>query len=687
MLASFAYAPLILVLCLFAPGMAWRSRLAPALPRVLGALLISTAVTSALAIGLTSIGLFSVATIGLLNTGITAIGASSARIAPRNAIGAATSAASATGLLMAALFLAAAWPPLETHLVAQDSSAYLALGEHINATGHAWKRDDLSPRLPRATARRMYPSYSYTPGVPPFGRLPGGVVVDRYDADRAWPAFFPLPSLWAAIFSDTLGERLAGGFAPLFAAMGLASFFVVVRSLTGTLAAAMAVGTLAANAAFAWAAWFPLSEPLAFAFLWGGLAALTANEEVGAERQGMLAGWLLASAAVARVELAVFVIGSLAFTAWASRTLRAAPLPAGLLAGTAIGAVVLLVQAVGIPGGYAAPLVLTAKMLQWRVTVLSIVHPLAIAATVAALAILAWSLWRRFGLLGPAVIGGWSALLLTRWSVFDNELSTTMTWLTACGGIALPLIALPGIAAMWGRRAERRVVAPLLALGIGAAAIVMHNPQVLPYLPWGARRLVPVILPALVAAAAVACHQMARRSRLAALLTGVAILWGSVSPTIPMFGQSFFAGGYRQLLELEETIPPDALLAIDKELHWTILGPVLWLRGAVANVATVHPSNMDEGAHELTVLTYTARNHPELGPVYYLRPALRNRTTVAGIRAEMVRQLELTTTLPRPTVDQPAPSAHRSHALLTLEKLTPVWPARPQTPAADKSAR
>ena len=133
------------LLLVFAPGRAWGPILAPSANRLLAGLALSAATTTFIGLGLGAAGIFRVSTLGWASAGVTLAGMiASWRLAGAHKEREALPAGLWPCAGVFALSLFCFWPPYPTLLAAQDSSAYLALGRHLNQTGAFSKSDEIS---------------------------------------------------------------------------------------------------------------------------------------------------------------------------------------------------------------------------------------------------------------------------------------------------------------------------------------------------------------------------------------------------------------------------------------------------------------------------------------------------------------------------------------------------------------
>ena len=302
-------------------------------------------------------------------------------------------------------------------------------------------------------------------------------------------------------------------------------------------------------------------------FLVGGLALLREAQRRGSPRGYGLAGLVLGSAALARIDglyflLTVPVVAAVTLAiASPGRRGVATRKVAALLLGAAVPAVVAMVNLVDLSPVYlhnlgselnmiAAALAATtvvgavAVVLAWRTRLL---HRLAAAtgrwlpgvgaAAVVLLAAVAASrpLWfvGRIPNAPEAQIRYITFLQKAYGLPLDGTRSyaeQTMLWFSWYYGPVTVALGILGVA--FGvhrllRRGDLRLLAPL-AMFLSAALLYVTVPSIVPDQIWAMRRYLPVVIPGLLLAAAVVLGLLARRSRAgmaaAALLAGIMIL-------------------------------------------------------------------------------------------------------------------------------------------------------------------
>jgi hypothetical protein len=465
----------------------------------------------------------------------------------------------------------------------------------------------------------------------PYRRVPGAMFIEERGDARAWPCFFPVPSVWGAVSAlrgGTLDERDAADFAPLFAALALWAFWQLARQWLGSTWGLVAAALLGVSGPWYTAAHMPMSELIAAFFVFSGLAFTAAAhtsaqgslQAAGARpADAMLAGAALGAAVFTRIEVAMLLALAFALLPAFARgrddaALRLPTIFFAMLVG--IGSLV-LVQTVLLPGTYVAPLVDHLKNVRVKVHLrVGYPSPVVLAAAAAAALAAFAAVVRAFGL---------SATI--RWGIILGALAghaaasrflyeRTPMWLSLyVGWTGLALFVAGGLLA-WRSRAWLPAGTFIVALTAAVSAILFYNPHVYPSLPWGARRFVPMLLPLMVLLAAYAVSVMSARSRLAAAALAALLAWPVLEGTRTTWDEPVVGGTWDQLQEVSKTIPSDGIILVDRELSRLMLAPSLWLVLDRNNV-TVPPIETAIGTRVIRRIVSTITDKP----VYFVTRA------------------------------------------------------------------
>jgi hypothetical protein len=656
--------------CCYGPGHAWWRGRASGLPRAFARLAISLLLTSIIALGLVAAEAFSlprlVAISGILTlTGYLGV----ARV--RHVETTALPRAAREGPLVFLLALCLYWPPFEAHLAASDASTYLAAGVQLAQHHKLPKQDDLGPLVPPLARHYMFISALGMPWKPPYSRMHGGLVVDRPGDPTAYPSFFPLPGAWAAIFTDAIGSRYAGGYVALFAAAAVWAAWLLARARLGFFGAATVTAITAANAAAYWAGRMPLSEPLAWFFAAGALAALDAYEEEGFPADAGLAGALLGATAMARVEYAAFVLTALC----TRRVLRPMLLGRTLPARFAVTLFALLsvagLEVLLVRGAYFAPLADALRSITWvlRVSWRETPVPMVAVATVAVL-VYALSL-RRFGFLRTTAATIVAAFLAayTRLAI-DPGFFASLRWQAAYFGWPAVVLAFAGGANAWRDRYTQPANGFFVILVGVFALCLLYDPHVLPAMPWASRRFVPIVVPCGLLLAGIACTAIWNRKVWAGLLAWTLLLGGVLAPASKMWRGGYYAGTYDQLNAFVEKLPPEGSLLIDNRLIGTFLAPPLWL---VYGRNSLPVTTVNEAGRNVVGGMARILNDAGKGPVHLIKPtATRGPEPIPFTYSTRLFDFPLELALPEQTDGPPPVNIEIYTMFVAVERLDPV---------------
>jgi Dolichyl-phosphate-mannose-protein mannosyltransferase len=363
------------------------------------------------------------------------------------------------------------------------------------------------------------------------------------------------------------GDGLLLRLNPLIGSAALLAFYGLVRqyaSRAWALVALVALGISLPQLHFSRNSY---SEPVTMLFLVGGLALLREAQQRGRTRSYGLAGLVLGSAVLARVDGFYFLLAvpcvAAATLAGASPERRrdAAGHVAALLLGVAVPALVAMANLVNLSPDYydnlsgelgmiaKAAVAITALgavavLLAWRTPLLHRMAarttrwlPSAGAAVVVLLAVIAasrplWYVGRTPG--APesqthyiTFLQGANGLPLDGTRSYAEQ---TMLWFSWYYGPVTVALGVLGVALGVHRllaRGDLRLVAPL-TMFLSAALLYVTVPSIVPDQIWALRRYLPVVIPGLLLAAVVVLGLLARRSRIglvvATLLAGAMVL-------------------------------------------------------------------------------------------------------------------------------------------------------------------
>lgn len=410
--------------------------------------------------------------------------------------------------------------PHETITGGADAGVYMSIAAHLARSGDLVVREpllaDLGPDVASAFTL-TFPDGSDLPL-----RFPGFYAVDVAQG-VSLPQFFPLHSVWLAIFYSLGGLWPALASLALWGALGVLGVYLAGRWALGPFPAALGAIGLMLVAPQVWFSRYTTSEALTQSLVWALLAAFAIYVRDGfPPRLGALAGLALGGVLLTRIDTPFLLALPAGLAAWflvSRRHSRWAGRRRGLAA-FFTPALVLGALAAFYAAQFAWPYVRNTA------GVLPLLRPLLAAATLAVVAVgAAWLVARRrrLDMNAPTVMAALSrgrAVLalaivgLGLWAYFVRPLfgagatwsvwyGATVTyapqlslvqlgWYLSPVGVALAVAgaALAAWRAPWSR------VWLLLAVGLFFSVLYLANPINNPRHIYVMRRYVPVVLPA-----------------------------------------------------------------------------------------------------------------------------------------------------------------------------------------------
>ncbi len=462
-----------------------------------------------------------------------------------------------TWLLLFVLLLGAIlfFRPHEAILGGADAGVYVNLGASVARTGSLLIHDSqlagLSPSLYPSLFRRL-PWYSEAD----YLLLPG-FYLNEDQPGLVIPQFYPLQSVWQAIFYAIGGLRFSLYATPLWGLLGCLAVFLTARELFGSWTGLLAAVLLTLTATQVWFARYSTSEVLSQFLLWGGLYFLLRH--LGSARLSRRSVWdgLLASIAwgqvmLARLDFYFLLLVPLAYLAFwrfkrqLNRRHLAFLVPLGLL------------TVHSLLHGWLQSRPYLLDVYRWGIVTVPIPWPLLGGLVILALGIyvvldrrrewlprlLPW--WRRGSIIMAVVI-----ILLALYAYFlwprtaqadqplyyywysDSRIPNVQPFnLVRIGWYLSPLglvLATGGIAwLLWENVDERRAL--FLGLGLFFSVLYIQNNRNNPFHIYVMRRYVPVVIPFFAATGAcfltrlMAERRWLRVTGVALLLTQVALL-------------------------------------------------------------------------------------------------------------------------------------------------------------------
>jgi hypothetical protein len=520
---------------------------------------------------------------------------------------------------LAVLALAAAFyaPGYDTTLYGADATVYLASGAHLARTGSLAVDDELVARLSPGVARSLFAPQAVHEGSPIL-RSTAGLVYRR--GSRVYSTYSQLPSVMLGIGFAAGGVPGALLVTPLLAAAGVMALYAFARRLWSLAPALLAAGLLTPLLPQLAFARLPMGEAGGQFFLWSGLVAYARWHDTGRGRDGLAAGLGLGLATLARPESALFT-GLGMVLLWASSRRGAALFHRPGLA-----------VAAGLHVHFVALLMFVVPS-HYRV----MAHDLLGEAT-RALAAVDLRAWAGTGIGALLLVLGWRRVLRGRpvpahlalralalaavvlWLVFYARLDPSpMAGLgpaTVRFFVGWPTLALAAVGSVvFAARAWRDQGARLAILVCGTAAVhLLYDPHTTSLALWGARRLVPAILPLVSLCAAAAVLEAGRFARPVALAAAVAALVTNALPSRDVWARPYFRGSSDVAAEVASLFPPRAVVLVDPGIGDAHFDVALSLVHRL-NAVQLRTSVGDPGPLQVFPLFVPERE------VYLLRPA------------------------------------------------------------------
>lgn len=409
------------------------------------------------------------------------------------------------------------------------------------------------------------------------------------------PAFGHVLPVWLAQAASSFGyegmQRLNGAFSLL----AVAAFYGVARVAVPKPFAVLAAAVLALNPAQVWVSRTTLTEILTQLLLWAGLFLLMQALREASSRHARWAGLLVAAAVLVRIDMLIAlpllflahgayrVVTGIHYVAGSTWRALYQTLVPGV--GLAIGYYLLFsrpyalelapqLAQVALVGVVALATLLVALRLHQRVELRSLIASrsslIVIGCLLAALTAYAYlirPIHEPFATFGPQQV-----LLAGKRTYAEDALPNLAAYLS-------PAVVLTGIGGWfigyWLAARERHASwVPLLVVGGGFAALYLTNPAVTPDHFWAVRRVLPAVIPAVVAFSAVGAwwlfSTLGRRWTAAVVATCIALFvaWAGWNMRPFLFVSEH--NGYRSELQaVAQQLPRDEIvLALNQERWW-----------------------------------------------------------------------------------------------------------------------
>jgi 4-amino-4-deoxy-L-arabinose transferase-like glycosyltransferase len=419
-----------------------------------------------------------------------------------------------------------------------------------------------------------------------------------------------LPILQAAA-SWVAGDAGLASVPALIAGLAVVAVFALGTRLVRPAFAAAAAAGLALNLVFVYTARDSFSEPLTLAMLAGGLWLLTRAIEDRSWQRAMVAGLVLGSAAMARIDFALYFSGLALFLGWQYLRFdeqdrrwwlrRALPaLAAGIAVPAAIGVTDGALRSTGYVSDHLAELfsltaaaciatgVAVAVVFGWersaalrsavrrhgaRVAVVAVVAVAALAFFVRP----AVTVQRDVGLFQTQA-ADYAALQTAEGQAvepgrtYDEHSARWLGWYL---GLPVLAFAVGGMALASARVASGRAGTPeamVLFVALPAIAVPLIDPGAFPDHPWVMRRFIPLAIPALLLFAVYAADRLAAagagRGRVRLVLIGAAAALTAFVPiraaasVSPVHDAHPYGSSLRAMRTACERVGPDSAVIV-----------------------------------------------------------------------------------------------------------------------------
>lgn len=488
------------------------------------------------------------------------------------------------------------WPPSVIEVWAGDATVALNVARQLTVRGSSTFEDPALRGFDGAERSLLFANRTRGDATGPWVRFPGGFAIVEPEADRVAAGFSPLyPALSAALLlvSRPAAVRFVS---PLFAALAVLAITLVGRRAAGTRGGLIAGAAVAVALPQIWFAKAGATAPVAQFFVFTGLLALARATESRRLAWQVAAGVLLGLATFASADLIV-TIGLAMVALLALHLAGRRALEIGLFAPFAALAIHAIAHYAIVPSHYVPWLLGRLRSSPgWALGAAATGRPWLLgAATLGAALLISW-IARRLG--GRVVASaGLGALLLAGLAVYattsNPNLSRSAAWLywyLSWPALILAVVGAAGAVGLALRRgrpasARRHELARWLAFLSVASLPYLLDPQVTGEHPESIRRFVPVVIPALLLAAAggvVALAAITARIGRARRADGVVagalatVLIGSVATaSLPVIGQRFGAESATPLADLASAIPDGATVFASPDLAGTHLATSL----------------------------------------------------------------------------------------------------------------
>ncbi len=488
--------------------------------------------------------------------------------------------------------------PFEFIFGGWDAGVYVNTGYNIASTGAITMKDPLVASLDPETRSLLFqriPQSSYE-----ADRALGFYIRD-FTSGEVTPQFFHVYPVWIAILTAIGGIKLGLFTTPIFALLGVLGVFFFTRRVFSLPVALLASLFLSISAAQVWFARFPMSEVVVQTFLFSGLWSFVLMLDAHEASQdgvsgsphltkclGIFSGVSLGLVHLTKIEMLplVPVVVILLGYQWLNRRFHSgfkyfaigyflllahsilhavtisAPYTFEIFAAV-IGNMRLMLAGAGL----ALVAILVIVVLRDRLALvinylLTFYKPLSIALVVLVAMAAGWAYFIRPNILSPEQFIAPNGLLFR---TFKEENFVRFAWYVSPLGLLLGII---GLSQTVLERISRRTFLFIAATFLYTATFALSGFVYSSHF-WAARRLVPIVIPALVIFAAYAILS-SRASRWtwdrAALPAGLAAL--VIIPLVlgiaPVLPHVEYEGATERVAEMAQEFPPDSIVLFEQ---------------------------------------------------------------------------------------------------------------------------
>ena len=510
----------------------------------------------------------------------------------------------APALVVLALALALQTRPSEYVVGGRDPGTYIAGMALIARTGGVAYVDPVVLSIPSADVGVFYRADG------PWGRFMG-MPLESPESGRVVPEFFHLFPAFGAYLFAALGVRGALAAPCVFGVLGTLAVLLAWRRVFGTAVGWIAAVLLSINVIQVWFGRYPVAEPMSQFLVFLALWAFALWEERGAPMWGLLAGTALGLTLLVRIDnvlvlvpLGLYLLVRRAQGALSWSRARAIVLPVLLLTGHALvhGAfwarkyVLSVVNRpyweqpwwvwLALPIAVVA-LLLVAHRFEPRLVRWMEAHgPLLRRSLIASLVLLALyayflrpllSAWAGGdGNTSPPLDhrGALTALGFGRLAAHDAQSLVRLGWF-----VTWPVIGLAVAGCVWLiRRWEGRWLFPILVAAI-YSVFYLYKIRIYNDYYFAMRRFMPVVIPSLLALAAVALVALWARGRAGRILSGllaavIAVLF--LRDTLPLATYRDWRNSVRFVDDMARRFGPQDVVIFEQKGSVHLLSLPLW---------------------------------------------------------------------------------------------------------------